>query len=152
MTSLQSRSARVDALAAVGLLVLRACSALAEESLERVAPTVTLQQFRALTVLHEHGPQNAATLAEALGIARSTMTRLGNRLVRDRLVHRVTDPTDRRAVVLSATRLGDRTVARVKAWRLEELARRLGSVSATEAVELRHALARVATLLSAKEV
>src|SRR5829696_5491983 len=113
------------ALAELVLPILRACSAIAEESLGQVAPSVTLQQFRALTVLHEHGPQNAAALADALGIARSTLTRLANRLVRDGLIERLTDPADRRAVVLSVSRQGSRTAERVKAWRLRELARRL---------------------------
>jgi DNA-binding MarR family transcriptional regulator len=139
---------RRDALAQHMLVVLRACSAIAEASLDEVAPTVSLQQFRALTVLHEHGPQNAATVADALGIARSTMTRLANRLVRDGLVDRSSDPADRRAVVLSLTRRGHRTAERVKAWRLRALADRFVGVIANDARALDDALAMVGTLLT----
>lgn len=127
---LENRSASVapDELAAASLRLLRAFAALAEQSLDATAPELTLQQFRALTVLHEDGPKSAASLAASLGIAPSTLTRLGNRLVRDGLADRVTDPDDRRAVVLSATRRGARTAERVKAWRLGELARRFDAV------------------------
>lgn len=134
------------------LLVLRACAAIAEESLEQVAPTVSSQQFRALTVLHERGPQNAAAIADALGIARSTMTRLANRLVRDGLVERSTDPADRRVVVLTPTRLGDRTAERVKAWRLRELARRFAGIAPGDARALDEALSMVGSLLTQEEV
>jgi DNA-binding MarR family transcriptional regulator len=142
----------VAALAEVALPILRACAAIAEESLEQVAPSVTLQQFRALTFLHEHGPQNAAAVADALGIARSTLTRLGNRLVRDGLIDRVTDPSDRRAVVLTVSRQGSRIAERVKAWRLRELERRLNGVSADDVAELRDALGLAAALLAPEEV
>jgi DNA-binding MarR family transcriptional regulator len=126
--------------ASIGLV--RAFAAIAEASLEATKPELTLQQFRALTVLHERGPQNAASLAAALGIAPSTLTRLANRLVRDGLVDRVTDPTDRRAVMLSATALGARTARRVKAWRLHALARQFGAVPTAERATLLDSLVR----------
>jgi DNA-binding MarR family transcriptional regulator len=140
------------ALAEVALLILRACAAIADESLEQVAPSVTLQQFRALTVLHEHGPLNAASLADALGIARSTLTRLANRLVRDRLVERVSDPSDRRVVVLTVSRQGSRIAERVKEARLRELERRLGVAAAGDAAVLHEGLVLAARLLAPEEV
>lgn len=117
-----------ERLAAESLGLLRAFAALAERSLEVTAPELTLQQYRALTVLHEEGPQKAAALAAALGIAPSTLTRLGNRLVRDGLADRGGDPDDRRAIVLAATPEGSRTAERVKAWRLGEMTRRIADV------------------------
>src|SRR3954471_6906999 len=118
------------------LPVLRVFARIADESLAEVAPTVTLRQFRALTVLHEEGPQNASSLAAALGIAPSTLTRLSDRLVRDGLIDRVTDPEDRRAVVLSVTRQGTRIADQVKAWRLRALARGFEGITHGECVEL----------------
>jgi DNA-binding MarR family transcriptional regulator len=79
------------------------------------------------------------------------MTRLANRLVRDGLVERTTDPSDRRAVVLTPTRLGDRTAERVKAWRLRALARRFAGVDADDARTLDAALSTVASLLLEEE-
>lgn len=134
-------------LAAASLGLVRALAALATTSLEQTAPDLTLQQFRALTVLHEQGPQNASALAAALGIAPSTLTRLGNRLVRDGLADRATDPDDRRAVVLRATRRGARTAERVKAWRLGELARRFADVPPEELGRLLAALERLGEVL-----
>ena len=131
--------------------MLRACTAIADASLEEVAPSVTLQQFRALNVLHEQGPHNAAALAAALGIARSTLTRLGNRLVRDGLIERVEDPSDRRAVLLSVISEGSRIAEQVKAWRLRELSRRLRSLRPQDRAQLTTALARAAELLAPEE-
>lgn len=139
-----ARKTAAKELAEAALPVLRACAAIADESLERVAPSVSLQQYRALTVLYEEGARNAAALADALGIARSTLTRLSNRLVRDHLIERVEDLEDRRAVVLTASREGGRVVERVRAWRLHELERRLRRASddqgALDAVSLVAAL------------
>ena len=140
------------ALAEIALPIVRACAAIAEESIERVAPEVTLQQFRALMVLHEDGPQNAAALADALGIARSTLTRLADRLVRDGLINRATDPTDRRAVLLSVSQRGSRTAQRVKAWRLRELARRFADVPSEERPAVADVLKRAVAFLAPEEV
>lgn len=137
-------------LATVSLGLVRALAALAEASIEQTAPGLTLQQFRALTILHEEGPQNASTLAAALGIAPSTLTRLGNRLVRDGLVDRVVDPTDRRAVLVSTTRTGDRTADRVKAWRLAELERHFADVTPGESGPLFTALEVCARLFGVR--
>ena len=112
---------------------------------------MTLRQFRALTVLHEHGPQNASSLAGFLGIAPSTLTRLSDRLVRDGLIDRVPDPEDRRAVVLSATRQGTQIANRVKAWRLTALARVFERITHKECIELSNAFDRVAALFALEE-
>lgn len=138
-------------LARASLAVLRAFAAIADDSLSDVAPAMTLQQFRALTILHELGPQNAASLAAALGIAPSTLTRLANRLVRDGLIDRVTDPTDRRAVVLSITRRGTRTAERVKSWRLRKLADAFRRAAESERPAMATALARAGELFGAEE-
>lgn len=132
-----------QALAAAALPVLRAFTAMAEASLAEVAPAMTLQQFRALTVLHERGPQRAASLAAALDIAPSTLTRLVDRLVRVGLVERSPDTADRRAVVLSITRRGAGIADRVKTWRLRELARCLSEIDPADHAVVADALRRV---------
>jgi DNA-binding MarR family transcriptional regulator len=110
-----------------------------------------MRQFRALTVLHEHGPQNASALAGALGVAPSTITRLSNRLVRDGLIDRVPDPEDRRAVVLSVTRRGTRIADQVKAWRLRALARGFERITPGECIELANAFDRAGQLFAHPE-
>jgi DNA-binding MarR family transcriptional regulator len=142
--------AAVD-VAGKALPVLRAFAAIADASLADVASTMTSQQFRALMIIHERGPQSAASLAAALGIAPSTLTRLSDRLVRDGLVEREVDPADRRAVRLTATRLGTRTADRVRAWRLRELARRFDATTQAERESLAAAFLRASQLLGADE-
>lgn len=137
-----------EGLAGAALGLLRSLSALAEQSLDATAPEVSLQQFRAMTVLNEKGPQSAAALAAALGIAPSTMTRLANRLVRDGLVDRTSDAADRRSVVLTATRRGARIGERVKAWRLRELERCLADAPAGDRRALLAALEQCGELLA----
>lgn len=139
-------------LARTSLALLRAFAAIADESLVEVAPTVTLQQFRALTVLHESGPHSAASLAAALGIAPSTLTRLANRLVRDGLIDRVTDPEDRRALVLSITRRGTRTADQVKAWRLRALASHFEELRRDDRAAIADAFTRAGELFREEEV
>jgi DNA-binding MarR family transcriptional regulator len=132
-------------------VLLRAFTVLAESSLDDTAPGLTLQQFRALTVLHEAGPMNATSLASALGIAPSTLTRLADRLVRTGQVRRGTDDADRRAVVLSITRQGAHTANRVRARRLQALARRFGELSPDERADVLAALQVAARLFDHEE-
>jgi DNA-binding MarR family transcriptional regulator len=59
---------------------------------------LTLTQIRVLFILRENAGQNARALAETLHVTPSTLTRIMDRLVRDRLVAREEDPEDRRLV------------------------------------------------------
>ncbi|MEV6210926.1 MarR family transcriptional regulator [Kitasatospora sp. NPDC051914] len=77
-----------------------------------------------LDELRRHGPASVKTLAAALGVDSSTVTRQAAPLVEADLVGRVPYPADRRAVHLSLTPLGGRRLAEVQAGR-EELMRRL---------------------------
>jgi DNA-binding MarR family transcriptional regulator len=144
-------TASPDVLAGASLPLLRVLAAVAEASLDASAPELTLQQFRALTILHEEGPQNSTPLAAALGIAPSTLTRLADRLVRDGLIRREADPADRRAVILSETSRGARIWERVRTWRLRELTRRYADVAPPERSDLLRALERCHRILSAGE-
>ena len=65
----------------------RALVAVAARSLADVAEDVTLPQYRFLIELASRGPQRLADLATALGVDRSTATRMCDRLVRKRLGH-----------------------------------------------------------------
>jgi DNA-binding MarR family transcriptional regulator len=136
-------------LAEEALPLLRAFTLLAERSLEDAAPGLTLQQFRAVTVLHESGPLQATALAGALGIAPSTLTRLADRLVRTGLVSRGSDDADRRAVVLSVTRRGAHTARRVRARREQALARRFDGLAPDERAVVLDALRTAAPIFDA---
>jgi DNA-binding MarR family transcriptional regulator len=100
----------------------RALVAVAARSLAHVAEDVTLAQYRALVVLAARGPQRVADLAVALGVDRSTATRMCDRLVRKRLVGRRRLSEDRRGVSVSLTAGGGELVREVSRRRRAEIA------------------------------
>ena len=100
----------------------RALVAVAARSLANVAEDVTLAQYRVLIELAARGPQRLADLATALGVDRSTATRMCDRLVRKRLVHRRRTNQDRRGVRVSLTPAGGELVVEVTRRRRAEIA------------------------------
>jgi DNA-binding MarR family transcriptional regulator len=115
--------------------VLRASRVLvsiAARSLALVNDKVTLQQYRALVVLSSRGPQNAGTLADALGVHSSTLTRLCDRLVGKGLLVRSEAPGSRREVALELTPSGRRLVRSVTARRRREIADVVGRLTKSE--------------------
>jgi DNA-binding MarR family transcriptional regulator len=105
--------------------------AVAARSLANVAEDVTLPQYRFLVVLASRGPQRLADLATALGVDRSTATRMCDRLVRKRLVTRRRAQEDRRAVRVSLTPAGAELVAEVSRRRRAEIATIVGRMPAS---------------------
>ncbi|MGB0094802.1 MAG: MarR family transcriptional regulator [Solirubrobacteraceae bacterium] len=118
----QDRDELVDAV----LGASRALVAVAARSLATVAEDVTLAQYRVLIELAARGPQRLADLATALGVERSTATRMCDRLVRKRLVHRRRTNEDRRGVRVSLTTAGRELVAEVSSRRRAEIATIVG--------------------------
>lgn len=100
----------------------RALVAVAARSLADLAEDVTLPQYRALVELAARGPQRLADLAAALGVDRSTATRMCDRLVRKQLVQRRRISTDRRGVRISLTPAGRALVEEVTRRRRVEIA------------------------------
>jgi DNA-binding MarR family transcriptional regulator len=100
----------------------RALVAVAARSLANVAEDVTLAQYRFLVELASRGPQRLADVAAALGVDRSTATRMCDRLVRKRLVTRRRSQGDRRAVRVSLSAAGGELVAEVSRRRRGEIA------------------------------
>ncbi|HEX4011827.1 MAG TPA: MarR family transcriptional regulator [Solirubrobacteraceae bacterium] len=101
----------------------RALVAVAARSLATVAEDVTLAQYRVLIELAARGPLRLADLALALTVDRSTATRMGDRLVRKRLVTRRRTSDDRRVVRISLTAAGAELVAEVSRRRRAEIQR-----------------------------
>ena len=98
--------------------------------------TLTLEQLRhrygelagvgytdvmALGNLYADGPLSAADLATRLGITRSSVTALVDRLEDAGLVERQSDPDDRRRLRLTLTTQGRAAVQRARGWSLEAL-------------------------------
>jgi DNA-binding MarR family transcriptional regulator len=110
----------------------RALVAVAARSLANVAEDVTLAQYRFLIELASRGPQRLADLATALGVDRSTATRMCDRLVRKRLVARRRAREDRRTVRVSLTGAGAELVAEVSRRRRVEIAAIVGRMAAAD--------------------
>lgn len=107
----------VDAFQAVA----RAMVALTSRSLARMDGDLTLAQYRALVVLVSRGPQRTSDLADELGIASSTATRLVDRLAHKGFVDRRQGQTDRRSVWLTLTETGKQLVGEAMNRRRAEL-------------------------------
>ncbi len=123
--------------------VLRASRVLvsvAARSVAAVDHDVTLPQYRALVVLASRGPQRPSTLAEALGVHPSTITRLCDRLVTKKLVRRGESPVSRREVSIELAPKGRRLVDAVTERRRAEIAQIVAQVPNDERAATVHAL------------
>jgi DNA-binding MarR family transcriptional regulator len=114
------------------LATLRLAMGISVHAADEVGDDVSTVQLRALTVLSGDPGCNLGRLAESMGVALSTASRLVERLVAADLVDRRTSETNRREVTLQLTGHGVRTLARYDAIRLEELRRRLGELPEEE--------------------
>lgn len=72
---------------------------------------LTLPQARVLFILAEEGGQTTGDLAARLNVSPPTMTGIADRLVRQDLIERASDPDDRRVVRLVLTENGRRVTA-----------------------------------------
>lgn len=76
---------------------------------------ITLAQLRLLYILQAEGNVPVGYLAERMGVRPSTVTGMMNRLSRQRLVRRRTDPRDRRVVRVELTQAGRDAVCELSA-------------------------------------
>ena len=81
---------------------------------------VSVTQCYALETLVDHGPMRLSALAGRLFLDKSTTSRVVNALVRKGYVEQRPDPTDGRAMLVGATRRGQRLCARITADLLEQ--------------------------------
>ncbi len=77
---------------------------------------MTIPQIKSLALLERMGPLRMGSIALHLGRALSATTTVVDRLVEKGLVHRVADPSDRRAVVCELTETGQQQIAQF--WRV----------------------------------
>jgi DNA-binding MarR family transcriptional regulator len=105
------------------LTASRALVGVSARSLADVEETVTIAQFRVLVVLAAHGQTTLVQLASRLGVNASTAQRQVDRLVREGLVDRRENPSDRREVVIVSTPAGAALVDAVTARRRDAIAR-----------------------------
>ena len=118
----------------------RVLAGVALRSLDVLDGTVTLPQFRMLSVLADLGRARSVQVARALGLEASTVTRLAGRLVGGGYVIRGSEPGHRGVVTLELTAAGRDLVSQVAAWRERELARILRQLPPAGRVQVTTAL------------
>jgi DNA-binding MarR family transcriptional regulator len=97
---------------------------------------LTPSQSRALRVVGDGDGTRVSDLAEALRIAPRSATEVADGLQDRGLVERAPDPTDRRAVVLTATAAGRRVQQEVDAARAADAEELFGRLPAADRAEL----------------
>ena len=111
---------------------------------QRSAGGVTASQYAALVTISKNGELTLGELAAAEGVAPPSMTRVAANLARAGLVHRRTDPLDRRVALVALSPAGAQLLAEARTWR-ELYLRELLDDMAPEDVEV---LERAADLMS----
>lgn len=81
---------------------------------------LSVSQCYSLDLLDKDGPMPMGELAKALYLELSTVTRVVDQLVKQRLASRENDPTDRRICLIRITRKGQSMVADVRGKLIKE--------------------------------
>ena len=81
---------------------------------------ISVTQCYALETLVAHGPMRLSALAQLLFLDKSTTSRVVNTLVRKGYVEQRADATDARAMLINATRPGQRLCARITSDLVEQ--------------------------------
>jgi DNA-binding MarR family transcriptional regulator len=110
----------------------RMLAGVALRSTEVLNAAVTLPQFRLLAVVADLGPVASGEAARTLGLDRSTVTRLADKMVAAGHVTRGNDPRHRGVVTLELTASGRDLVAAASFWRQRELARIMARLTPAE--------------------
>ncbi len=95
---------------------------LSSRSIAAVDESITLPQFRLLSVLATQGALKLSSLADYLEVNPSTATRMIDRLIGSNLVSRQVNPNSRREIMVELTRAGTGVVNRVNELRRDEIA------------------------------
>ena len=90
---------------------------------------VSVTQCYALETLVEHGAMRLSALAERLFLDKSTTSRVVNTLVRKGYVEQRPDATDGRALLVNATRQGQRLCTRITLDLVEQQKQLLGDLT-----------------------
>ena len=102
---------------------------------------------RALLLLSAGRARNPREIADALGVSRTTVTGLIDRLELDGLITRAIDPDDKRSFVLNLTEKGHQTVEKVENIRRKQLAEGLTRMDETALKKLEAGLEALAAAM-----
>lgn len=110
---------------------------------------LTFTQLRALLVVGRRSLR-VSDLAKALGMSLASASALSDRLVRQGLVTRRPDATDRRSVLLQLGAPGARVLRRIDRAQTSQLTRAVGQMSAAERKAFATTLRALLRILQAK--
>lgn len=96
------------------------------------ATGLPLSSLSALAAINARGPLSLGALAEIEGVTPPAVTRIAQRLEKDGLVDRMTDPDDKRIKYVEATDAGRALLTRSRDRRNAWLAERLATLSAED--------------------
>jgi DNA-binding MarR family transcriptional regulator len=131
------------------LLAARACGRLGKiVELALDGAGLTPREYRALAFLGS-GPAAASAVAGSLSVTLSSITAIGDALVERGHIHRVTDPNDRRRVLLSLTPDGRKLLARGDRTLASHLGEIIDTLPAQSRAEATHGLALLDEALDA---
>jgi DNA-binding MarR family transcriptional regulator len=111
---------------------------------------VSVTQCYALETLVEHGPLRLSALAGRLFLDKSTTSRVVNTLVRKGYVEQRADMTDGRAMLINATRQGQRLCARITADLVGQQQQLLGDLAPEIRAAVVHVIQRLARAADAR--
>lgn len=103
------------------LAACRVLVAVSAQSIAAVEDVADLTQVRALVIVASQGSVSLAQLASGANLHVTRASRMVDRLVKDGLINRADDPTNRRQVALTLTSAGERVVRRVMQRRREAI-------------------------------
>ncbi len=107
---------------------------------------------RALLVLEAGRANNPRTLADVLGVGRTTVTGLIDRLEDEGLITRSIDPTDKRSFALHLTDKGRNLVRQIEDIRRQQLARALNQMDKSALDALHTGLAGLVEAMQAEQI
>jgi DNA-binding MarR family transcriptional regulator len=110
------------------------------EMRSRRAPSLSVPQFRVLTFLSRVPGAPLSSVAEHLGVARSTASAMVDRLVRRELVSRTTHPEERRSVVLTLTSAGAQHLQQAREAASARMAKVLAGLPAADLLQVAQGL------------
>jgi len=111
------------------------------EMRSRRAPSLSVPQLHVLTFLRREPGAPLSSVAEHLGVTRSTASAIVDRLVRRKLVSRTAHPQERRCVVLTLTTAGAQHLQQARDAACAHIAQVLAGLSVADLLQVTEGLA-----------
>ncbi|MBD2234514.1 MarR family winged helix-turn-helix transcriptional regulator [Phormidium tenue] len=109
-------------------------------------PHLSLSQLRVLYFLRRRSQSSLSEVADYLDVTRPTMSVMVERLVQRGLVNRISDPVERRRIILTLTPAGAAEMERVYDATLQTVADRLEGLSEEQLQQVRAGLVILSAL------